>query len=284
MGRRLPQSRGTGGESPPVAWTVVCVLAALAMMALVSGLAASARAQTAAPAGIEASGAAKAKPKDRLLVEARELVYYKTNNKVSAVGNVQLYYQGRVLEADRVTYDRKTNRVYAEGNAKLTDENKNVTYADRFELTDNFKDGFVDSLTLVTADQTRFTAPRAERTDGKIVTLDKGTYTACLPCKDHPEKPPFWQVKAARIIENTEEHVVYFEDATFELFGMPIAWLPYFSAADATVSRKTGILSPSVIYRKSLGFGASVPFFRWISSTSTKLRSSASRRSSASSR
>ena len=260
-GRGLPQGGRAARRKPPVAWVLACALLAQGFVAFGPGLDARAQAQTLAPDSPATAGSAKAKPKDRLLVEAQELVYDKTNNKVSAVGNVQLYYQGRVLEANRVIYDRKTNRVFAEGNAKLTDENKNVTYADRFELTDNFRDGFVDSLTLVTADQTRFTAPRAERTDGKIVTLDKGTYTACLPCKDNPEKPPFWQVKAARIIENTEEHVVYFEDATFELFGMPIAWLPYFSAPDATVTRKTGFLTPGFVYRKSLGFGASIPFF-----------------------
>ena len=264
MGRSRPQTRETGQGNQPVVRKLARALAALTLAALVPLplVSMSPVLAQAAPAAANAvGGVAKAKPKDRLLVEAKELVYDKTNNKVSAVGNVQLYYQGRVLEADRVTYDRKTNRVHAEGNAKLTDENNNVTYADRFELTDNFKDGFIDSLTLVTADQTRFTASRAERVDGKIATLEKGTYTACLPCKDNPEKPPFWQIKAARIIENTEEHVVYFEDATFELFGMPIAWLPYFSAPDATVTRKTGFLTPGFIYRKSLGFGASVPFF-----------------------
>ncbi|HKH35242.1 MAG TPA: LPS-assembly protein LptD, partial [Beijerinckiaceae bacterium] len=56
--------------------------------------------------------------KDRLLVEAREIVYDNDNNRVSAVGDVELNYQGRVLQADRVTYDRKTGRVFAEGNAR----------------------------------------------------------------------------------------------------------------------------------------------------------------------
>ena len=231
-----------------------CALCVLGVLAACLWAAPAALAQAPAPA-------TAAKPKDRLLVEAKELVYDKTKNRVSAVGNVQLYYQGRVLEADKVIYDRVTSRVFAEGNAKLTDEKGNVTYAGRFELTDNFKDGFIDSLTVVTADKVRITAPRAERSDGTTTVLDKATYTACAPCKDHPEKPPLWQIKAARIIEDQAEHVVYFEDATFELFGMPIAYLPYFSTADSTVTRKTGFLVPSIIYRKSLGVGASIPFF-----------------------
>lgn len=244
---------------PTAAHLVACALGVLGSLSAAVSLMPAASAQT-APAA-PAFGTPAAKPRDRLLVEAAELVYDKTHNKVSAIGNVQLYYQGRVLEADRVIYDRVTNRVHAEGNAKLTDENGNITYADRFELTDNFRDGFVDSLTLVTADKTRFTAPRAERINGSTLVLEKGTYTAYLPNKEHPEKPPFWQIKALRIIENTDEHIVYFEDATFELFGMPIAYLPYFSTPDYTVTRKTGFLVPSLTYHKSLGFGASIPFF-----------------------
>ena len=51
--------------------------------------------------------------KDRLLLEAKEIVYDNDNNTVSAVGDVELYYQGRTLQADRVTYDRKSGRVFA---------------------------------------------------------------------------------------------------------------------------------------------------------------------------
>jgi len=57
-----------------------------------------------------------------MLVEAKEMVYDKDKNTVSAVGNAKVYYQGRVLEADKVTYYRDKKQVLAEGNAKLTDE------------------------------------------------------------------------------------------------------------------------------------------------------------------
>ncbi|RYE75372.1 MAG: hypothetical protein EOP19_26170, partial [Hyphomicrobiales bacterium] len=46
------------------------------------------------------------KPGERMVVDARELVYDKDNNTVSAVGDVQILYQGRTIEADRVVYDR----------------------------------------------------------------------------------------------------------------------------------------------------------------------------------
>jgi LPS-assembly protein len=199
--------------------------------------------------------------KDKLVVESKELVYDKDKNTVSAEGNAQLYYQGRVLEADKVTYDRNTNRVYAVGNAKLTEADGQVVYGEKFELTDDFKDGFIDSLHVVTAEKTRFSAPRAERTSGETTVFEKGTYTACEPCKDDPSKPPLWQVRAKRIIHKNEERTVYYEDATLELYGMPIAWFPYFSTPDPTVKRKTGFLAPRYIASTNLGYGAATPFF-----------------------
>ena len=128
----------------------------------------------------------QAKPQDKLVIDADELVYDKDKNTISAVGSVQLFYQGRVLQADRVTYDRASKRVYAEGHAKMTDEHGNVVYGSRFALSDDFRDGFIDSVQVLTTDKTRFSSPRVERSNGDVTVLEKGAYTACEPCKDHP--------------------------------------------------------------------------------------------------
>jgi LPS-assembly protein len=202
-----------------------------------------------------------AQQKGRLLVEAKEVVYDNDSERVEARGDVQLYYQGRILEADRVIYDRKTKRVYAEGNAKLVETSGQIIYSNKFELTDDFRDGFIDSLRVVSPDKQRITAARGERTDGETTVFERGTYTACEPCKDNPEKPPLWQVKAARIIAKNSEQMIYYEDARFEFFGLPVAYIPYFSAPDPTVSRKSGLLTPSYMRNAALGYGVSLPIY-----------------------
>lgn len=202
-----------------------------------------------------------AKPQERMVVDARELVYDKDRNTVSAVGDVQILYQGRTIEADRVVYDRQSKRVVATGNARITESNGTVITGDRFNLTDDFRDGFIDSLRVVNTDKTRFSAPRAERTDGEVFVFDKGIYTACEPCAENPERPPFWQVRAARIIHKKSEQMIYYEDARLEFAGVPIAYIPYMSGPDATVKRKTGFLSPKFINTSALGYGVGLPYF-----------------------
>ncbi|MCZ8374293.1 MAG: LPS-assembly protein LptD [Beijerinckiaceae bacterium] len=197
----------------------------------------------------------------RMVVDAREVVYDRDRDRVSAVGDVQILYQGRTLQADRVTYDRKNRRVFAEGNARLTEADGTKSFSDRFDLTDDFRDGFIDSLRVETPNKTRFSAARAERTGGEQTVFDRGTFTACEPCKDNPEKPPLWQVKAARIIHNNSEQRIYYENASIEFWGVPVAWFPYFASPDPTVSRLSGVLSPRFISRTRLGYGASLPVF-----------------------
>ena len=65
--------------------------------------------------------------------------------------------------------------------------------------------------------------------------FENGVYTACEPCEDKPQRPPLWQVKAKRIISDEKEKMVYFHNASFEFFGLPIAWIPYFEVADPSV-------------------------------------------------
>ncbi len=76
--------------------------------------------------------------------------------------------------------------------------------------------------------------------------MKNGVYTACEPCKAHPEWPPLWQVRAKEITEDQSTHTVYFRDAYFDAFGVPVAYIPFFSAADPTVTRKSGFLAPDL--------------------------------------
>ncbi|WP_127088570.1 LPS-assembly protein LptD [Aquabacter cavernae] len=197
----------------------------------------------------------------KMLVTADELIYDYEKNTVGASGNVQLYYDGASLEAQRVTFDRNRNVVIAEGNVRLKQKDGNLIRAENLELSEDFKNGFIQSMRVDTVDKTHFAATRADRTEGNVTVFQNGVYTACEPCKNAPERPPLWQVKAARIIHNQNEQMIYYKDATLEFFGLPMAYFPYFSSPDPTVKRKTGFLSPVFANASNLGFGVGIPFF-----------------------
>jgi LPS-assembly protein len=197
----------------------------------------------------------------QMLVQANEVDYDYNNSRVSAVGNVQLYYNGTSVEADKVIYDQKSKRLHAEGNIRMTDAEGKITYANILDLSDDYRDGFVDSLHVDTADATRMAATRADRTEGNYTVFENGVYTACAPCKDDPRKPPLWQVKAMRIIHDQIDKMLYFENAQLEFFGVPLAYIPYISTPDPTVKRKTGFLMPGYTTNSTYGFGVETPFY-----------------------
>jgi LPS-assembly protein len=197
----------------------------------------------------------------QMLVKADEINYDTTNNLVAAVGNVQIYYNGATIEADRVVYDQKTKRLRAEGNARLTEADGKITYGQVIDFTDDYRDGFIDSLRLETVDDTRLAATRGNRSEGNFTVFENGVYTACEACKDDPKKPPLWQVKAARIIHNQVERMIYFEDARLEFFGVPVGYFPYMATPDPTVKRKTGVLMPIFSTSTVYGFALETPYY-----------------------
>src|SRR5258707_10450022 len=143
----------------------------------------------------------------------------------------------------------------------MTDADGKVTYANIMDLSDDYGDGFVDSLRVDTADATRMAASRADRSSGNYTVFENGVYTACAPCKDDPTKPPIWQVKGARIIHDQTDKMLYFENAQLEFFGVPMAYLPYFSTPDPTVKRKAGFLMPSFSEASTYGYAVETPFY-----------------------
>jgi len=198
---------------------------------------------------------------DKLTVDAKEIVYDTDKKTISAVGNAKLYYHGQVLEADRVVYYSETSRVFAEGHVVLTDADGQVLHGTSMELSDQYRDGFINTLKIDTKDNTHFVAPRGERIGGGVTVFERGTFTACDACKDDPSKPPLWQVRARRIIHNQVEKVIYYEDATIDIAGVPVAYFPYFSAPDSTTPRKSGFLTPVYSGTGSLGQELSVPYY-----------------------
>ena len=196
-----------------------------------------------------------------MVVEADQVVYDNDADTVTALGNVQIYYKGNTLTARRVTYQRKAKRVTAEGDARLVDKDGNVMTSPKLDVTDGFNEGFVQSLRIDTIDRSRFAAESATRTGGDVTVFEKGVYSACQTCVNEPAKPPFWQIKAARIIHKQQEKTVYYEDARLEMLGVPILWVPYFKHPDPSEKRKTGFLLPRVVDSSSLGLGVQVPFF-----------------------
>lgn len=196
-----------------------------------------------------------------MVVNANQMVYDDRRQTVIARGRVQIFYDGRTIEADEVVYDRGRNRVRALGNVRLTERNGNIAYAQEMDFDQEFKNGFVRSLNIETPDRRRIGALQTRRESGETTTLEGTTYTACEPCRDDASRPPTWRVRSKRVIHKESERTIYFEESRLELWGVPIAYIPYFWAPDGTERKKSGFLLPSVMSSSRVGVGVEIPYF-----------------------
>ncbi|WP_027057620.1 LPS-assembly protein LptD [Mesorhizobium loti] len=203
----------------------------------------------------------------QMLLAADTLEYNNDNQTVTAIGGVQIDYGGNRLVAQRVVYDRATKRLVASGKVELVNSDGTKINSEHIDITDDFADGFANALRVETIDKAYFAAESAERMGGVLTTFHNGVYTACEPCEDKPNKAPTWRVKARKIIWNGEKKTVRFENANFEFFGFPLAYLPAFEIADPTVKRKSGFLIPSISYNSHLGYSVKVPYYFALSPT-----------------
>ncbi len=202
-----------------------------------------------------------------MLLEADTLIYDNNDETVTATGNVRIDYGGNKLVANQVTYNRRTRRLVASGDVQIVDPEGTTIYSDNIDVTDDFGDGFVNTLRVETIDKTYFAAESGERRGGFLTTFNNGVYTACEPCEEQPDKAPPWRIKAKKIIWNQRAKTVRFENSSFEFFGLPLGNFPSFEIADPTVKRKSGFLFPGVSFKSDLGVGVSIPYYIALSPT-----------------
>ena len=161
-----------------------------------------------------------------MLLQADEMIYDNENNRVTAKGNVEIYYGNYTLLADQVIYDRNANTLAAQGNVRIKDPDGAIITSNQMTLTDDFRDGFIDALRVVTKDDTRIVAQTASREAGNVTVFQNGWFTPCKPCEENPDKPPTWRIRAQKIIHRKDEATITYRNGFFDFFGVPIIWRP----------------------------------------------------------
>jgi LPS-assembly protein len=89
-------------------------------------------------------------------------------------------------------------------------------------------------------------------------------YTTCNLCAKDPTRPPLWQIRASSAVQDLEHKKIEYKDATLEMFGLPVAWFPYFWNADPSVKRESGLLPPVFGVSSNIGAFFGQPYYQVI--------------------
>lgn len=196
-----------------------------------------------------------------VILKADQIIHDDELGTVVASGHVEIAQGERVLLADTVSYNQRSEVVTASGNVTLLEPSGDVLFADYVKLSDQMKEGVIRQLRIRMSDDSRMAANWALRTGGNRTEMSKAVYSPCQLCPLHPERPPLWQIKAAKVVHDQEARDIAYYDAWLEMFGVPVVYMPYFEHPDPTVQRRSGLLAPSYGSSSTLGIMLTTPYY-----------------------
>ena len=185
----------------------------------------------------------------------------------TATGNVEISTGRRRLLADQVRYDKQSRKMFAKGNVILIEPSGDAMFGDEVEITDDLKEGFVQAVGMLLEDDSRIAANTATRRGGNKVEFDRAVYSPCPLCEEG-KGGPLWEIKARRVVLDEEAQTVTYNDARLEMFGVPIAYTPWFRHPAPGVARQSGFLTPTFGSTSELGVVAQVPYYYVIDQSS----------------
>ncbi|MFZ5671076.1 MAG: LPS-assembly protein LptD [Pseudomonadota bacterium] len=203
-------------------------------------------------------------------LESDLLIQDDANRMVTARGEVEVRYRGRTLRAGELTYDLDSGVITARDNVVVVDPSGGVTFADSMILDEEMRAGVARGFSARLQNNVKIAAATAIRRSELVNELDRAIYTPCEICKDQPQKPPSWSIRAEKVVQDREKQVIYYRNAVIEMFGVPVLYLPVFWHADPSAERKSGLLQPKVTFSERRGLSYEQPY-AWIISPSEDL-------------
>ncbi|MDD3030248.1 MAG: LPS assembly protein LptD [Alphaproteobacteria bacterium] len=198
---------------------------------------------------------------DKVLISADEMHTDDNTGLVTAKGHVEMVYKDFVLHADSVSYNQKTGVLAADGNIALLTPSGEVEFADHQELTRDMAQAFAKNVGVLFPDNSRLAARSTQKYNNRYTVANKAMYTACNICRENPDNPPLWQMRAKTVTHDTARHKLYYHNATLDFAGVPVAYTPYMSAPDPSVKRLEGFLSPVPGVSANIGDYIKIPYY-----------------------
>ncbi len=189
----------------------------------------------------------------RTFLDADHLNYNKKQKIITAFGNVRVSRGDITLLADKVIYNQRVDKINAHGNVRILDSQKNILFAQEFEIDGDMKKGFTNTVQGILADNSVFAANGIQRNSESESQFNQVTYTPCSLCRSDPSKHPTWAIQSRHMLINHEEGDIEHTDSFLQINGTRVLYIPYLSHPGPHVKRRSGFLSPFFGGSENLG-------------------------------
>lgn len=197
------------------------------------------------------------------LVLANEVIREAGGRRLIARGMVEVRRGARAIMADEVTYDSNTDRLRAAGNVAVVDDNGEVVFFSEVDADAAFTDGAGRDIRMVLRRNWRVRASDGQLStkDGRQFALRHAQASPCDECAKDPDRPPVWRITARRVVVDEASQDFIYNNAAMEIFGVPVAYTPYFTHPAPDVRRRTGLVSFNVGRSSVRGFYGEPQYF-----------------------
>lgn len=169
---------------------------------------------------------------------------------------VVLRQDDRELRADFAAYSLVTRRGVASGNVTVRSGGDELR-AGFVEFDVDTLQGVLFDAELEGGETLRLRGGRVAKTGVRRYRFEDGAFTSCR-CPDPDDCTP-WELKAGSAQLEVEGHGTA-RDATFEVLGVPVGWLPWIFFP-AKTKRSSGVLLPEFQLSGRNGLEVGLPFF-----------------------
>jgi len=179
---------------------------------------------------------------------ADKVEYNAEEEYAEASGHVRIVLDKYTIYADRVFYDITKDEVWGYGNVSAFNNNAQIALGDAVLLKDHAKQVIIRSFILYfkTSDAVIAAALAKRDKDGNS-HLTNAIYTSCPTCRT---SKPLWQISAKKADILHDKHRVVYKNMFFQIYGVPVAFFPYFSHPIPGAPPKSGILMPDLQGKK----------------------------------
>lgn len=207
--------------------------------------------------------------KDEMYMEADEVVRNDDEGVTTALGNIEIRYNGRTLRANKLVYNDRTGVIRGYGDVVIINSDGTFEYAQEVVLDQDMQAGVALGFSARLQENVKIAAASAAKRNANVEELNKAIYTPCEICtKDGAPKTPTWSIAADQVVRDKKRRIVTYRNARFRLFGVSVAYLPLFWHADPAAPRSSGFLVPKASVSDRRGVSYEQPYY-WAISPST---------------
>ena len=175
-----------------------------------------------------------------------------------ASGSVTVWQGDTQITADEITYSSKQNKLNIVGPIHLTDGSGTVILANQAILSRDLTQGIIYSARIILSQKVQIATAQISRINSRYAQAYNVAATSCFICNN---EVPLWQIRAKRIVHDSLEKQLYFDQAHLRVRDIPVFFFPYLRLPDPSLKRATGFLVPQLSTSTTLGTAIRTPYF-----------------------